>query len=122
MIGQRIKQLRKEYNLTQQQFAELINLKNSTISLYENEKRQPEFQTLVKIADYFNVTIDWLFGRVDNKNLLIIENEYIPKDLLSVGVEYLKLAKEMCDKKIPPDDMRKIITAINALQGNNYNK
>ena len=122
MIGQRIKQLRKEYNLTQQQFAELINLKNSTISLYENEKRQPEFQTLVKIADYFNVTIDWLFGRVDNKNLLIIENEYIPKDLLNVGVEYLKLAKEMCDKKIPPDDMRKIITAINALQGNNYNK
>ncbi len=122
MVGQRIKQLRKEYNLTQQQFAELINLKNSTISLYENEKRQPEFQTLVKIADYFNVTIDWLFGRVDNKNLLIIENEYIPKDLLSVGVEYLKLAKEMCDKKIPPDDMRKIITAINALQGNNYNK
>ncbi len=122
MVGQRIKQLRKEYNLTQQQFAELINLKNSTISLYENEKRQPEFQTLVKIADYFNVTTDWLFGRVNNKNLLIIENEYIPKDLLSVGVEYLKLAKEMCDKKIPPDDMRKIITAINALQGNNYNK
>ena len=121
MVGQRIKQLRKEYNLTQQQFAELINLKNSTISLYENEKRQPEFQTLVKIADYFNVTIDWLFGRVDNKNLLIIENEYIPKDLLNVGVEYLKLAKEMCDKKIPPDDMRKIIAAINALQKNNYN-
>ncbi len=121
MIGQRIKQLRKEYNLTQQQFAELINLKNSTISLYENEKRQPEFKTLVKIADYFNVTTDWLFGRVDNKNLLIIENEYIPKDLLSVGVEYLKLAKEMCDKKIPADDIKKIIAAINALQGNNYN-
>lgn len=116
MIGQRIRELRKEHNLTQQQFAALLNLNDSTISLYENEKREPEFHTLVKIADYFNVTVDWLLGRVDNKNIAIIENEYVPKDLLNVGVEYLKLAKEMFDKKIPPEDIRKIIAAINALE------
>ncbi|NSW91330.1 MAG: helix-turn-helix transcriptional regulator [Firmicutes bacterium] len=116
MIGQRIRELRREHNLTQQQFAALFNLNDSTISLYENEKREPEYHTLVKIADHFNVTVDWLLGRVDNKNIAIIECEYIPKDLLNVGVEYLKLAKEIYDKKIPPEDIRKIIAAINALE------
>jgi transcriptional regulator with XRE-family HTH domain len=116
MIGQRIKELRKEHNLTQQQFAALLNLNDSTISLYENGKREPEFPTLMKIADNFNVTVDWLLGRTDNKSIAIVENEYVPKDLLNVGVDYLKLAKEMCEKKIPPEDIRKIIAAINALE------
>ncbi|NLC67413.1 MAG: helix-turn-helix transcriptional regulator [Clostridiaceae bacterium] len=114
MVGRRIKELRKERNLTQQQFAALFNLNDSTISLYENEKREPEFHTLLKIADSFNVTVDWLLGRTDNKNIAIVENEYIPKDLL--GVEYLKLAKEMHDTNIPPEDIRKIIAAIKALE------
>lgn len=116
MVGQRIKKLRKEHNHTQQQFAALLNLNDSTISLYENEKRAPEFHTLIKIADSFNVTVDWLLGRTDNRHISIVKNEHIPRDLLGVGVDYLKLAKEIYDKKIPPQDIRKIIAAIKALE------
>lgn len=116
MIGQRIKELRKDHSLTQQQFAAILNLNDSTISLYESGKREPEFHTLMKIADNFNVTVDWLLGRTDNKSIAIVENEHVPKDLLNVGVDYLKLTKEMYDKNIPPEDIRKIIAAINALE------
>jgi len=116
MTKLRIKQLRKEYKLTQKEFADLFNLDDSTISLYENGKREPTYDIIVKIADYFNVSIDWLLERVDSKNLVFVESDYIPKELLNIGVGYLKLAKEMSDKKIPLDDMRKIITAINNME------
>ncbi|NSW91337.1 MAG: helix-turn-helix transcriptional regulator [Firmicutes bacterium] len=116
MIGNRIKQLRKENNLTQNQFASLFGLYDSTISQYENGKREPEYDTLIKIANKFNVSIDWLLGRVESKDLVILETNNLPEQLRDIGVEYLMLAKEMEDKEIPPEDVRKIIDAINALK------
>jgi len=116
MIGKRIRQLRQECNLTQKQFASLFGLYDSTISQYENGKRQPEYKIIKQIADKFNVSIDWLLGRVENKDLAILENDELPRELKDIGVEYLMLAKEMKDKKIPPEDVRKIIDAINALK------
>lgn len=116
MIGNRIKQLRKENNLTQNQFASLFGLYDSTISQYENGKREPEYDTVIKIANKFNVSIDWLLGRVESKDLVILETNNLPEQLRDIGVEYLMLAKEMEDKEIPPEDVRKIIDAINALK------
>ena len=116
VIGERIKQLRIENKLTQNEFGSLFGLYDSTISLYENGKRTPEYGIIMKIADYFNVSIDWLLGRVDNKNLIVIDHENMPKALRDIGVEYLKLAMEMDQQSISPDDVRKIIEAIKALK------
>ncbi|HOJ10981.1 MAG TPA: helix-turn-helix transcriptional regulator [Clostridiales bacterium] len=116
MIGNRIKQLRKEYNLTQHQFGNLFGLYDSTICLYESGKRTPEYNIILKIADYFNVSVDWLLGRVDNKNLTMIENDKMPTELRNIGVEYLELAMEMSEQSIPPEDVRKIMDAISALK------
>ncbi|NSW90681.1 MAG: helix-turn-helix transcriptional regulator [Firmicutes bacterium] len=116
MVGKRIKQLRQEHKMTQQDFASLLNLNGSAISLYENGKRMPEYDIIIKIANHFNVTVDWLLGRIEERDLVKLEKDYIPKELLNVGVEYLKLAKEMENKSIPPEDIRKIISAINALK------
>ncbi|HHY22713.1 MAG TPA: helix-turn-helix transcriptional regulator [Clostridiaceae bacterium] len=116
MIGNRIKQLRKEHNLTQNQFASLFGVYDSTISQYENGKREPEYNTVIKIANKFNVSIDWLLGRVESKDLVKLETDNLPEQLRDVGVEYLMLAKEMREKEIPPEDVRKIINAINALK------
>lgn len=118
MIGERIKQLRQEHKLTQHDLALLLNLNDSTISLYESGKRMPEYNVTVKIADHFKVTVDWLLGRVENRELLKLQKDYVPKELLNVGVEYLKLAKEMDESKISPEDIRKIIAAVNALKKN----
>lgn len=73
----RIKELRKDKGLTMKQFGEQIGMAESTISLYEAGKRQPDIETLNKIANYFNVTTDYLLGRTDDRNSRIIEDEPI---------------------------------------------
>lgn len=59
----RIKELRKQKNITQIQLANYLGVVKSTISLYENENRMPDIETLNKLADYFNVSVDYLLGR-----------------------------------------------------------
>jgi SOS-response transcriptional repressors (RecA-mediated autopeptidases) len=59
----RLRELRKNANLSMKDLAKILNLSESTISLYERNLHQPEFATLKKIADYFNVSIDYLLGR-----------------------------------------------------------
>ncbi|MBR2175652.1 MAG: helix-turn-helix transcriptional regulator [Clostridia bacterium] len=46
-----------------------LNLAQNTISQYETGVREPDFQTLIAIADYFNVSIDYLLGRTENPNI-----------------------------------------------------
>lgn len=64
----RIRELRKERNLTMKRLGEAIGVAESTISLYENGKRQPDNDTLQKLADYFNVSVDYILGRTDDMN------------------------------------------------------
>ena len=60
----RLKECRKQNNLTAKQLGELIGVAGCTISLYESGKREPDLQTLCKLADALNVTTDELLGRV----------------------------------------------------------
>lgn len=61
----RLRELRLQQGLTMKQVGADLGLAESTISLYENEKRQPDFATLAKFADYYGVTTDFLLGRSD---------------------------------------------------------
>jgi len=61
-LGERLKQLRLEKGLTQSQLASIFNLTKSTISLYESGKRSPDYATLMKFADFFDVTSDYLLN------------------------------------------------------------
>ena len=66
-FAERLKELRQERNLTQQQLC--INLKfkisQSCIVLYENGKRQPTLNSLILLAQYFGVSLDYLAGLED---------------------------------------------------------
>ncbi len=64
------KQLRIASNLTQIELSKKINISRSTIGMYETGAREPDFETLEKIADFFNVDIDYLLGRTDKTTLL----------------------------------------------------
>lgn len=55
--------LRQSANLTQEELAAVLGISKSSISMYENGNRQPDFETLEVIADYFNVDMDYLLGR-----------------------------------------------------------
>ena len=61
----RLKELRKEKGITQLQLALALNMSQNTISRYETGERQAGYDELIRIADYFNVSIDYLLGRTD---------------------------------------------------------
>ena len=56
----RLKQLRKERRISQLKLALDLNMNQNTISRYENMEREADYETLIKFADYFNVSIDFL--------------------------------------------------------------
>lgn len=65
MFGQRIVELRKGQGLTQTELAKTIGISRSALSLYEIEKREPDFKTLKKMASLFDVSVDYLLGRTN---------------------------------------------------------
>lgn len=62
-FGERLRDLRQEKNIGQVELAAKIGVSKGIISLWEQGKREPTLSSLVAIADYFNVTIDYLIGR-----------------------------------------------------------
>lgn len=68
MLGNVIKVLRAKKNIMQKDLAEVMEVSPSTISMWENGEREPDIVSLKKIADYFDVSMDYLLERVDNRN------------------------------------------------------
>lgn len=65
----RLKELRRKNGVSLKELGEAIGASESTISLYENQKREAPYSTFIKIADFFNVSIDYLFGIKSNTEL-----------------------------------------------------
>lgn len=68
MYGKRIKKLRLEQGLKQKELAEKLGISTSSIGMYEREARQPDTEILKKIANYFNVSIDYILGNSDKRD------------------------------------------------------
>lgn len=66
-LGERLKELRKEKKLTQEQLADNFFVNKSSISRYEKNTQVPELEILIKIAEFFDVSVDYLLGRSDNR-------------------------------------------------------
>lgn len=62
----KLKELRKKHNVSQLKLAIDLNMNQNSISRYENMEREADYETLIKFADYFNVSLDYLLGREDN--------------------------------------------------------
>lgn len=63
----RLRQLRKERRISQLKLALDLNMNQNTVSRYENREREADYETLIRLADYFDVSIDYLLGRSDKK-------------------------------------------------------
>lgn len=59
----RIRELRKARNMTMKQLGAIFGIAESTISQYETGKRQPDNETLLRLGEFFNVSVDYLLGR-----------------------------------------------------------
>lgn len=62
----RLRFLREKKHITQQRLAIDLDMNQNTVSRYESGKRQADYETLIKIADYFDVSLDYLLERTNN--------------------------------------------------------
>ena len=91
MIGERLRKLRKDKGIKQEELADVIGVQKSTVSLYEIGKNDPSDKVKVEIAKYFNISLDYLIGVIDEpipyyRNDLFIK---LPDDISSNEIEML---------------------------------
>lgn len=77
----RLKQLRNEKKINQRELANFLKVAPSTISMYESGQREPNFEVLESLADFFNVDLNYLLGKSDKTTKLMIEDSQPPQGL-----------------------------------------
>lgn len=65
----RLKELRKSRGISQLKLAMDLNMNQNSISRYENGEREADYAALIRLADYFDVSVDYLLGRTDNPKM-----------------------------------------------------
>lgn len=65
----RLKQIRRERGISQLQLAMDLHMNQNSISRYESGEREADYATLVRLADYFDVSVDYLLERTDNPHM-----------------------------------------------------
>ncbi|MGP9042146.1 helix-turn-helix domain-containing protein [Cytobacillus kochii] len=107
-LGEKIKKLRKEIRLTQKQLAEKLEVDQSTISYYEQNKKLPDIHTLRKMTEIFDVTLDELANaRKNTAREFTEEQEQFVQEL---GIREYSVETEAGIapvKKITPEDLKK---------------
>ena len=108
MLGDRIKQLRKQHKWTQGDLAELLGVSKSAVGMYEQNRRQPDHKILLQLADIFGVSTDFLLdGKESNK----MEN----MDDLANQVRTMLLEHDglmFCGVPLNVDDINHIVTIV----------
>lgn len=87
-IGERIRSLRKDFKLTQEQLAELIEKTKSNVSGYENDKFEPSAQTIIALCKVFEISADFLLFGIENDIPKLEQNEEI--DISRQEIELVK--------------------------------
>ena len=91
-LGKRLRRLRESVKLSQVKMAELLGVKQSSINRYEQGQSAPSLETLVRYADYFDVSLDYLLARTDNPQGKLYEH----RSKIAPGSEEMKQFIEMC--------------------------
>ncbi len=79
MFSEVLKQLRKDRKVTQTELGNYCGYSHVAVVKWENGQREPSIETLTKIADFFDVTLDYLLGRTEPKPLTEIQRELADK-------------------------------------------
>lgn len=103
MFAERLKSLRKRKGLTQIEFAKHFNIATGTIAMWETGKRAPDFSMLTEIADFFEVTVDYLLGNPEPKKakkipVLGYVRAGIPIEAIEEILDYEEIPEEMTNQ------------------------
>lgn len=120
-FGSRLKRLREDKGLTQEQLGKVLNVKKAAVSKYENENTSPDNATLCRLADFFSVTVDYLLGRTDDPSPIDDDRQHVNDDDALEYLEELHKRPEMkalfqVGRKATKEDIETAITIIEALK------
>lgn len=109
ILGDRLKNLRKGMDLTQQELANKLGISTSTIGMYEQGRREPDGNTLTKLSNIFNVSIDYLIRTDEDEK----ESKEVTRMLTEFTNELSRYDGLMFDgKNVSDDEKQKLIDAI----------
>lgn len=117
-LGNKIKQLRKEKQLTQPQLADALNVSKSVISFWENDINEPKASYMISLATFFKVSTDYLLGIETEDGRIIIQEPDLPSDEKKILEEYRALSPEL---KALSRDYFKSLSALNKNNTNTRN-
>lgn len=125
ILGKRIKILRTEKGLTQEEFGKPYNIKKSTVSQYESGSSKPDDELKKRIAKDYNVSLDWLMGLTNTRNISNAVNRI--SESVNDDPELAEFWDDLKDrddlkllfkqtKDLSPNDIKKIIRIIKAIE------
>ena len=97
----RIKFLREKLNIPQEELAKKLDLSKGMISLYENEKRKPSYDVLIKMSEIFNCSMDYIIG--NNSDTIINVYSSVHAGMLSEMIENILDTEEISEKMANSD-------------------
>ncbi len=122
MLGERLKNLRELHNMQAQELSEKLGVNKSTISLYEHGVRHPSLEKIIKLANIFGVSVDYLVGHEPDEVIYRkIESALADEPELQEFFENLKDRQDLKQlfqecKDLPPETARKIVGIIKVLE------
>lgn len=111
-FGKRLKMLREAKDISLAKLAEDIGSTKSALSRYENGKMDPGLKVLIKISEYFNVSLDWLSGNGDIDEIGYIGSAYKNTSGMSAITYYEKIFNQCMEENITPEKLKQIIDVL----------
>ena len=116
-FGEKLRELRLERGYSQEQLGKMLGRGRSSISMYESDQREPDFETLEAIADIFNVNMDTLANsKASEKASYYMEPETAALAQQIHDDPDLRILMD-ASRKLKPEDIRALIQIVNNLKG-----
>lgn len=115
-FGNRITDLRNARHLTQEELSTKLGITRASLSHYENNRREPDHETTQKLADFFNVSMDYLMGRHNDPDAVLNPEVRDFVDSLELSDQEImnKFNLTIDGKKISPEEAKRFIAFIRA--------
>lgn len=104
-FGDRLRELRLSKGLRQIDLCEILKVSKSAVGAYERNEREPVYKQLMNLADYFNVSLDYLLGRSDEP--LVVE-QYIKRDIYDFSEILDNYELKVHDYRLTEEDKQRI--------------
>ncbi|MBR0473396.1 MAG: helix-turn-helix transcriptional regulator [Erysipelotrichaceae bacterium] len=119
-FGTRLANLRREHNLTQNDIADRLNISAQAVSKWENDLTSPDIDTLLKLADIFDITVDELLGKKKKETLYVPAEERKDINKLMFRIRVLSVEGDRVNVNLPMAAVKILVNndTVNMFSGN----